>query len=190
MIDELGNEYVLDSITQFIASSTVDLQLAVVSTIIYSDFSKDEKGSIIDGVLQKIDWRGRFAIAESDSLLRDNNTLLERLIFDDSYRVRNRAAKTFGNLSKTEGETYINKVIIPTIYKLSVDEDYQHRQTAIQLCLELEHKSVAKDILENLSTDPVSNVRITVMKISQLMGFEDIVIKLKEDPDEDVRDAV
>lgn len=188
LVDELGYHYVLDYLRQFIASSTVDLQLAAVSTILESNFKDDEKFSLIESLIEKIDWHGRYSIAASTAMM-SNESLLERFLVDDSVKVREVAARSTGALIKEKGDEFQNDFVIPTVYKMLKDENYQIRQSAIQLALEVNNKTLASDVVSKAANDEISNVRISAMKAAKLLGLDDVIEKLSNDPDEDVCDA-
>ncbi|EAY19353.1 hypothetical protein TVAG_452680 [Trichomonas vaginalis G3] len=168
-------------------------QLVKLSTINALKNSEIPPEKILDKIIEdyfSLGWREKVSIAQLMPSLIDDSPpprLLPAffmLLTDDSAAVRNSAVQTSNILVRLLDEKSLS-VLLVQISKLSNHPDYQIRQSIAELIVVAGLIDQCHDILEQLSKDTVSNVRLTIAKISPY----EIRKPLKNDEDEDVRDA-
>ena len=194
--EQLDIDYIAELLIDFVADPSREVKVAAIEAITKSQIPLATAIDCMTTLTKNTnEWREKVDIAEAILFLVSDDAdeslfseLIRLLLFDDSFDVRMAMIKKLPELVNTFGETWKQSVIIPMLNEAIRDEDYIIRQMAIHAIAALGTYSKPEiEILTQASHDKVSNVRLVVAKHIQHL-HKDIINKLRNDPDEDVRD--
>lgn len=151
----------------------------------------DEK-LLKDFIKKNYNWREKKNIPILLTKLKDLSNLKEILLVllqDDSYEIRKETINILPKIISTYGKNVITSIIMPVVIEISKSSDYKLRQTAIMSVVKIEfYKENGLKLLRDALNDDISNVRLTLALYVD-RSLHDIVSKLQEDKDEEVKEA-
>ena len=190
LVPLLDRNFTITVLSKYLSSDNPDIYLAALGTLSCDFFTKNEKLPIIKHALQKMDWRGRHAIASNVQLMQDM-TILEDMLFDDAFAVRMKAIHVAKEINEEVGSnSWFKENIDPIIKKLLSSSDYQMRQTGLTCIYQFGADKFDIELLENAAKDSVSNVRATVAKIAKELRIDNIIQLLQKDEDPIVQEIL
>ena len=177
-------EFLKTNLSILLEDPSSEVRSSAMNALQISHLSNDDISTILLNFLNKSRfWRDHLEAANVFISKNLNNlTLLKDLLFDDSSKVRKTVLSCISRF-----DSYEKHEILNIADEMSNNEDYQIKQDAIMLILvnKLYTEKQGLDILDKLSGDNVSNVRLVIARYSP--RDLNILEKLKEDPDEDVK---
>ena len=199
-LPEFGEKLDIDLIAgyliDFVADSSREVKLAAIESITRSQIPLATAIDCLTTLAKSTkEWREKVDIADVIPIMVTDDVdgslftgLIRMLLLDDSFDVRMGMIKKLPELANSFGEDWKQKAIIPILNDAINDEDYIMRQMAIHAIAEFATYSPAElAIINKAVDDKVSNVRFVVAKYLP-RSYKDILTKLRNDPDEDVRD--
>ncbi|KAK8866685.1 hypothetical protein M9Y10_009652 [Tritrichomonas musculus] len=178
-------EFVKDQLISLLKDSVREVRSAALDSLRTINISNDDISAILTNFLDsgEAEWREKNDIV---NIFVEKNVknidLFKKLIFDDAFEVRN---SLLVNIPKLD---YSDPDLLQVVKEAVDDEDYQIRQMVVLIIIikKLYNDESGLELLKKLAEDKVSNVRLIVAKYTP--RNLQIISKLTEDPDEDVRD--
>lgn len=182
---EESPEFVKDTIKSLLKDQVREVRLGVIDSLRNIKLADDSilPSILIDYLDNSNEWREHFEVANLFVFRKMHDIeILRKLLFDDSIKVRLLIVSSLPKMSY-----FNNDELMPIISDAATDLDYQIRQIAVLSIISKEiYDQKGIEILNCLSKDEVSNVRLVIAKYTpRKISLVEI---FKEDPDEDVRD--
>lgn len=196
-VKHLPSEFIMTTLLEATENESHNVKLVSIEALGAVDLPVE---TVILHLTQNADsqeWRERERITMIISKLMKTASsenapaLVEKLLFDESRDVRKAMIAKLKGVVACANDDVLDK-IAELIEKRVQSADYQERQTAIEAIFSasLEDRSSCKSLLQQLASDPVSNVKLVLAKtLPRTEDFASILDKLKKDSDCDVREA-
>jgi HEAT repeat protein len=193
----LRPDFIANSLLEMTKDGPTEVRITAVDALKSPHIPIPVKIECIQQALTSTQWRERDSLV---SVVSDIYTAKEgpgflpvitQLLFDDACDVRKAMlAQLPGLLAK--GKSDLENRLLEEIRSKIQESDYQMRQTALVIILKTDLKASAfgREVIERAIEDPVANVRLSLaLNIPKGRGWEKAVSRLRQDADEDVRDA-
>ncbi|KAH0787529.1 Serine/threonine-protein phosphatase 2A 65 kDa regulatory subunit A alpha isoform [Histomonas meleagridis] len=188
-VNLLGMEYVTNGICTLISDESQQVRMAAIQSSKTSNISCET--AIIRNLRSNYGWREKQNLVHSLEAFGNVtvlNSIVRLLLLDDAYAVRLEMVNYLPALIKKNGNQWKEDVIFPIIGSIACSDEYEIRQTAIMAIIKIEcYDDKGLNIINQAANDKVPNVRLILAKYLP-RKFNDIIDKLKNDIDPDVRE--
>ena len=193
LVSSIGIDFAMESVLSSINDEDQLVKLAAIGVMKSDQLPLD---NILDAMIKGLTsfgWREKVKICEVLLLiLRDQKeqkqlptrivSLIGALLHDQNAAVRNKVSSSLNIFMSLIGNRIDKNIFINLLTKAAGHYDYQIRQTAIQAISTANLNEECKSILEELSKDKVSNVRLFIARYAPI----EIAKLVSNDEDEDV----